>query len=280
MRRLFFLILSLTIVIACNKDKVSNEKPIAEAYDDYLYASDISKILVNNEMDAKDSIQFVNNYIKNWVINKIFVKQGEKFFEDDPIIEERVTQYKESLLRHNYEQAIVTDKTKSDFSFDEINEYYESFKENYLLERPLYRVIYAKVPVGSQLESICNSKWKGSKVSEMESAVTQAMNEGMEHSFDEEWHTITQLSSILTDLNIGEDLSKGRKISGSGEAFANFLYVVESKKKGDEAPLEYIKAEISNILLYKKKNEVLDLLSEQLLKSELKKGKVNFYDEK
>ncbi len=96
-------------------------------------------------LSEADSAAFAQAYIRNWTDRKLIANVAARevdLNEIDALVEE----YREELIMNRYRREMVRRADNTEFSLDSLQAYYDSHRDEFVLERPLVQGVYLKVP--------------------------------------------------------------------------------------------------------------------------------------
>ncbi len=246
------------------------EKAIAKVYDVYLYPSDIEGIVPKGTSN-EDSLLLVQSYIENWVRQTLLIKQAEENVDIDlETIEQQLESYKSSLLIYAYEQQIIAQKLDTTVTAAQIKAYYEANKENFELKKTILKASYIKLPKNAiRIENAI--KWfKSNKEKDKRELETYCMQFSPDYSLvDTSWLYYDQLAEVipLDKLSESSVLQNNNYIQISDK---DFIYLVKVKTfmyKEDISPLDMEIENIKNIIINKRKVEMIDKMENEVYKN-------------
>jgi hypothetical protein len=246
------------------------EKAIAKVYDVYLYPSDIEGIVPKGNSN-EDSLLLVQSYIENWVRQTLLIKQAEENVDIDlETIEQQLENYKSSLLIYAYEQQLIAQKLDTTVTANQIKSYYEANKENFELKKTILKASYIKLPKNSiRIENAI--KWfKSNKEKDKRELETYCMQFSPDYILvDTSWLYYDQLSEVIPLDRLSESsvLQNNNYIQISDK---DFIYLVKVKTfmyKEDISPLEIEVDNIKNIIINKRKVEMIDKMENEVYKN-------------
>ena len=129
---------------ACNwmeNSEEENKNILARVGNSTLYKKDI---LYSPSLG--DSSQVYSTQINLWIKKQLVLNST---FQSDEIMNEiqnKVDQYKESLMLFEFEKYLFANSNSIDISKDEIVDYYEENIEDFILPFNLVKALYVKVP--------------------------------------------------------------------------------------------------------------------------------------
>lgn len=276
------LIILVTVYLfgtSCNLGPVKDEVPVARAYDKYLYKSELSSI-VPVTASAKDSARIVEKYINNWLHYNVLISQAELNLSNDQLdFEEKLEQYKNSLIIYAYEQALVDEKLQVEVALLSIINYYNDNRENFILSEPAFKLRYIKLfsdtPELDQIE-----KWI---VSDNEDDIEELhfyCEDNVAKYFlnDSIWVTPKEITKELPKNDFVNTVDpKVGFVKINDETFTYLIYVSELLKMGEQAPVDLVKDDITSIIINKRKMELLKKMRKDIYSDAIRKKKVELF---
>ena len=124
------LVVLVTLTTSCNKGKILGEdKPepilLAQVFDYKLYFDDI-KDLIQGYATAEDSIQQVRSLTDHWVRDRLILVEAEKNFPKEANMNKLLEDYRQSLLRHFFEQRTLEERLDTVITENDLLNYYEA----------------------------------------------------------------------------------------------------------------------------------------------------------
>lgn len=246
------------------------EKAIAKVHDVYLYPSDLEGIVPKGTSN-EDSILLVQSYIENWVRQTLLIKQAEDNVSiDQSTIDQQLENYRNSLLIYAYEQQLIAEKLDTNVSASQIKSYYEANKENFELKKSILKASYVKLPKNSMRIDNAIRWFKSSKEKDKRELETYCMQFSPDYNLiDTAWIYYDQLAQIvpLEKLSESSVLQNNNYIQISDK---DFIYLVKVKTfmyKEDISPLELELENIRNIIINKRKVEMIDKMENEVYKN-------------
>jgi hypothetical protein len=264
---------------SCALGPVKDEEPVARAFDNYLYRSDLDKVIPVTA-SPEDSAVIAEAYINKWVHENVLIGQAEINLTSDQLdFEEKLTQYKNSLIIYAYEQALVDEKLDTVIALLSTINYYESHKENFILLEPAFRLRYVKlINEAPELDQV--KKWMVSDDEfELEELREYSTNNAVKYFFNDSiWVTPKDIIEELPDNAnmIVDEPQKGLRIIND-ENFTYMVYVKEYLNTGDQAPVDLVKDDIRSLILNKRKLELLKKMRKDIYTDAIRKKNVEYF---
>lgn len=270
----------LATILSCKKEDELTEKPLAEAYGEYLLPSDLGRI-INADLPVADSIGLANAYIKDWLNNKVVESVAEKNIHEDDNIDRLVEEYRNSLVRHNYEEAILTERLDTFISENEVQRYYGEHFQSHELKERVYSIQFVRFVKHSEFIKDFRKRWFKKKDESYDEALKIASHDGDALIvYEDIWLNIEEVNRLFSNSKKfkATDFFDDMKYNSSDNNYYYYLRVKEVLREGDTTPLQYVVNDIRRILLHHRKNEILEKLTSELLERELKSNKVKLYN--
>ncbi len=238
-----------------NFNRDTKDPIIARVGERNLFKSQIAE-LIHSGTSSTDSAAIVDGFIENWIRENLMILEAEKNVAADINLNKLVDDYRSSLLVYNFEKRLVDQMLDTIISMDEKNDYYESFKNQYLLSHPIFKCIIAKVSAkASGLKDIKSALGK----SDLTESIFLIKEKAVYHHLDiERWMTIEDLESLLPlgMIEISE-LSGGKIFQKKEKDYEYFVKIVTYYDEKRIPPFDFIEGKIIKTILSERKIELL-----------------------
>ena len=251
-------------------------------YNDYLYESDL-KGIIPPKTPRHDSITLAHSFIDNWIRQKLIIRQAENNLSSDKMsFEKQIEDYKNSLIIYEYESELVTEKLDTVVSDDEIQEYYNANQQNFLLKDNIVQVQYVKVPLKSansrQLRKLLMSDDPGDKTHLAQLSEKNAADYFLDN---QNWIPFNELlKKIPIKTYNQEDFLKShseREIECQDSAFLYLVRLRDFRTKENVSPLSLETDRIRNIILNKRKIELISRMHQDIYEKGQKENIFEIY---
>ena len=147
-RSIYFSFIVILLSVSCKNE--SKELKLARFNDIFLYKSElINEIPIT--LNEKDSAIFADNYIHKWLVDQMIMEKSEEMI---PLkfnnVEKKINKYKRSLITYEFEQFYINKRLDTNISL-EINDYYTSHLDDFVLNDYVVKCMYMKVPKKSKI---------------------------------------------------------------------------------------------------------------------------------
>ena len=139
-------------MLSCNRSTVEDPM-VAQVFDKRLYASEV-RATIPAGINPEDSLLMYNAYIDRWIKESVMMHEAEKNIPTDLQISKLVEDYRSSLVMHQYEKTVVESLLDTAVAEEELLQYYEANKSQYVLESTIVRCHFIKVPTAAPEKAV------------------------------------------------------------------------------------------------------------------------------
>ncbi|PWJ40126.1 hypothetical protein [Sediminitomix flava] len=254
-----------------NEDEIT----VARVGDHYLYQSELDKILEGTV--ASDSNSLRKKYIEKWVQNQLVVEQAKNSETIDfEKIDLKVEDYRDQLMIYAFEKQYVSQNMDTVISQEQIQDFYETNKDNFLLRTNIVRGIFLKFPKGTPGIKRVKPFLLSDKEEDVEKLRSLAFTYGDQVHLDR--NTWVELDEIIFNTPFNNEVGKlttalkRKKLwEAEDEDFTYFFLIDEYKIQDEDSPMSFVENKIKEVLLYKRKTD----LRKNLLKNTFEKAEAN-----
>ncbi|APY00608.1 peptidylprolyl isomerase [Lacinutrix venerupis] len=282
-KKIIFCLFISVISVSCEYFKQpETQDAIARVNETYLYKDDIKKILPEN-YTKQDSTVLVNNYINNWATEQLLVK-GATLNLDENTQEEfnqLVKQYQNDLYSKAYLEALVYKNLDTTVSVEEATKYYNENKQAFKLNEDLIKFRYINIDENRLDFDEVKQKFKrfnNKDKRELDSIAIQfksySLNDSVWIRLDQ---VITKIPTVNTD-NKNELLKKSNFIQSKDSLGLYLMQINDVLLRNAEAPLEYVQPTIKQIVINKRKLELVRQLEKDITKDAIKNKQFEIYN--
>jgi len=289
-KQLFCLCFFIVFLSGCDLFKIKEKKdeetekplPVARVYDNYLYEEDLEGI-VSKDISPKDSAKRVQLYVKNWIKKQLLINEAaSKINFNEADIERKILDYKYALMVYEFEKYYVNQQLDKSVQDEEIITYYNENRDNFQLKQNIVKGLYVKVskdaPKIRRLKKLLRSD-KEKDIEELRQYCfsfcdSYSLEDSIWINFDELIKD-TPLASIPNKVQFLQD----NKFAETSDD--NFLYLirVDDYKISDEiSPLQFVRDDIENIIINKRKISLANQLEEEVYERAKQKDVFEIYN--
>lgn len=277
--KLAFVILLLSVV-ACNK--TNDQDLVATVFDYKLNKSDLKGIVPPNT-SKEDSLAIVTNYINNWVKEKVILNKAEKNLSKEQMnFEEMIQNYRNSLVIYNYETQLIKQLLDTNVTGEEIENYYNKNIDNFMLKENIIKVNYVKLeknsPHTQRIKSLLFSKNDGLDTQQKLYEICSKYAANFFIDSDVWLYFNDILKEIpLETYDQRAFLKSNRNIEAKDDNFHYLIKIIDFKLKESTSPLSFERDNIRNIIINKRKIDIINKMHNEVYEDAYKKNKIKIY---
>ncbi|MBO4918441.1 MAG: hypothetical protein J5374_11260 [Bacteroidales bacterium] len=248
-----------------------------------LYLTDLEAFIPNGTA-PEDSTRLADQYIRSWAAEQLYLDMAsEQLSKEEKDVSKELEAYKNSLLRYRYEQRYVNERLDTTVSRTDIEEYYDAHNDLFVLDIPILKARFLDIMEDSPNYETIRRRMSSNQYEDIVEADSLAYSSALRYvDWSDRWiDAVTMAREFGTDY--GTMLSR---LSGSyiemreDRGDVKVAYVLETRRAGTLAPLEYCEDRIRNIIISNRKHELLATLEQDLLDNALSKENFIIYSEK
>jgi hypothetical protein len=264
---------------SCSFFERTDDILLARLGDSYLYESDLKSIL-DKDLSSADSLAFIQQYAQNWAQEELLLQKAELNIDLSEFdIDQRLEDYRRSLLIHAYEQKLIQQNTDTIVSVASLENYYDKHSDDYILAESIVQLMLIKVSVvAPELDAIRDLVFSKDSIDiEAIEAYAHQYSKRFYYNPNEwlKWRSFVEFLPNNIEKNTLFKHSNTLYIKDSLDVY--FVKLFDQKAQGEIAPLEYVEDEIKSILLNQKKLKTVDVIQSKLLEDAKKSKQFEIY---
>ncbi len=273
--RLSFVILVLNIFISCTKTK---DPVLAKVYNEQLRLSQVEGV-VPKGTPAKDSIIMLNTYVEQWVREKLFEHDAEIRLPDKDNIDRQVEKYRTSLINFAYEEYLIKQQLDTIVGDDTLKSFYDQNKEQFILESSIIRCNFIKIAKEKIKNVPLDDYWKSNTKEDKKQLIDFCRDNAILFMLEDTlWYNLEEIYFQLPKGKLDRaGISSGKQWIIEDQDNKYYFKIMKMVPAGELAPITYAKAQITKILNYKKKKELIDKIKDEILERESRKSNFKIY---
>jgi hypothetical protein len=257
-------------------------KAVARVNDKYLYQDELVGIVDQNST-AEDSAARVTAYINSWIRKQLLIGEAMKRINiNEAEVERKVLDYRYSLIGYEYQNYYIQQHLDDSISEKEIEDYYRTHLDNFVLKQNIVRGTYIKVPRTAPRTAKLKDLIFSEKEKDQNELKSYCLSFSVAyHLSDSSWIAFDKLvvnSPMIEIPNKIQFLKTNPFYETSDPDFMFFLKVDDYKISDNISPLEFVKEDIRNILLNKRKVELARTLEDEVYKNAVKQNNFEIFN--
>jgi hypothetical protein len=283
--KLFFYIALVFAVLAwsCSSpaETVQDKSAIAAMAGDQQLTKEELRENILSFASSKDSAYMVKKTIDNWAVEALFYQEAlTKLNEEEIQVQREVESYRKSLVNHIYQTKIIEANLDTNVTKEEIQEYYDDNRENFILKDNIVKVNYFKIPL--KVKVLDKMKRLFYAVSPKDKEQLQSLCVQYAENYfinDSTWLYLDDLKKEIPKLKDQADLtiSYGRIFEFTDDLYYYFLKIKDVKIKNGLSPINFEKQNIKNFIINRRKTSLIQQYKQHLLQTAKEKKKYIVY---
>ena len=273
----------VVLCVSCNFFKETDDRiPVARVGESYLYQDDIENIVADGT-SSEDSILLVNNFITRWATQELLIDGAKRNLPETQQEEfnKLVTQYKNDLFTKAYLEALVNKYIDTTIIAAEAQSIYDTNKETFKLNEELVKLRYISMPLNAINKDEVERRFKRYNKDDKDYFNGVAL-QFKSYSFNDSiWVKLSQAAEkipVVNAENKTELLKKSNFIQLKDSLNLYLMQINDVLQQNDYAPLEYVKPTIDQIIINKRKLELIKQLEKDITKDAIKNNQFEIYN--
>jgi len=261
-----------------------DDAPLARVGDTYLYEDAVAS-MISDGMSPQDSAAFVVNYINKWASKQLLLSKSKINLPEEKLAEfdRLVADYRADLYTKAYLEALVQQSQDTVVSRQELEQFYQSRKENFKLDEKLVQLRFAVLPVQFLNKEEVVGKLKSYSAEDKAFLDSIAVQFNKLHLNDSIWVDASRVMKeipVITYDNQDRYLKKSQFFELQDSLGVYLGKVTNVLDVNDVAPLTYIEPNIKQIILNRRRLEKMRKLENDVLDEAIQKNEFEIYGNK
>ena len=276
----FIYLITLLLIGSCDLPTNEESNAVARVGEDFLFISDLENQIGPN---GSDSIQITSRTINEWAEELLYLKKAEinLSFSEKKGLEELVSTYRNDLYVKTYKDKAIQSQLDSIVEKEEIEYYFDLNKFNFKTNKDLMRGRYVRVRNENyNLRSIRKSirRYNEDDKVFLDSIALQFTTYSLNDSI---WVQASQFFNRLPSIpeRRYKNFLKNDTFFELQDSLEVYLVVIEEVVlRNDLAPLDYVAPTLKQILINKRKLELMRQLDREIIEEGLRQNIYEVYE--
>lgn len=273
-------LITLLLIGSCDLPTNEESNAVARVGEDFLFISDLENQIGPN---GSDSIQITSRTINEWAEELLYLKKAEinLSFSEKKGLEELVSTYRNDLYVKTYKDKAIQSQLDSIVEKEEIEYYFDQNKFNFKTNKDLMRGRYVRVRNENyNLRSIRKSirRYNEDDKVFLDSIALQFTTYSLNDSI---WVQASQFFNRLPSIpeRRYKNFLKNDTFFELQDSLEVYLVVIEEVVlRNDLAPLDYVAPTLKQILINKRKLELMRQLDREIIEEGLRQNIYEVYE--
>lgn len=283
MKQILYILIFCFLISSCDFFKTTdNRQIIARVNDEYLYKEDVTDI-VPEGASKEDSTLMINAYVNRWARQLLLMDGALVNLSEDKQADfsRLVDQYKNDLYTKAYLEGLVKKNIDTIVHSDEAAVFYEANKESFKLNDDLLKFRYISLPLNPiDVDTIKNrfKRFNNKDKRYLDSISVQFKSYSLNDSIWIKFSQVAEKIPIVSIENRNQLLKKTNFLQLKDSLNLYLMQVIDVRLQNDYAPLEYVNTSIKQIVINKRKLELIKQLENDITKDAIKNNQFQIYD--
>ena len=248
-----------------------------------LYKTDLEKVIPKG-ISSQDSASLAQQYIYSWATKQLMLQKAEEQLpKTDKDVAGLLEDYRTQLLVFRYENKFVEERLDTTVTGREIEEYYNAHQGSFVGKNGVFKGRLVKMQNSSPNLQVMRRLAKSREIEDLEALEQLAFNSAYKYShYEEAWVDLNVVAkeSGATLAQLQQLLEKERlAIEYKDSVYTNVIQVLDYVEPGVVTPLEYNAEKIREIIISRRKQELISNLQRDILNDALNNNKLKITEE-
>jgi len=257
-----------------------DDQLLAEVYGNRLYLEDIQGV-VPAGVTPGDSAAMVKRYVDRWVDQQVYTHHAKQYaIPEERDIEQRVEDYRNTLIIHAFEQAIVRNELDTVVTDEEIDAYWEEHSTHFKVRNHLVAVNFIKLPRNASGVNQIRSLYRSANENNLDQLRDLALEHAASYQIEpDQWIVFNELikEMPLTVDDPASYLRNNRHAEITDDHYRYFLYIHDYRIRGDQSPKSFERENVRQRILSRRKKDFLQARRREMLNTAIEGNHVEVY---
>lgn len=282
-KKAILVIVTSSFLFSCNFFKQTDDRiPVARVGESFLYDEDV-KDLVAEGTSVEDSTLIVNGYITRWATQLLLVEGAKRNLPEEiqNDFSKLINQYRNDLYTKAYVESLVKRNIDTAVSTAEAQRIYENNKESFKLNEELIKLRYINISQSALNKDDIEKRFKRFDEKDqryLDSLHVQFKSYSLNDSIWVKVAQVVEKIPVLSSDNKKELLKKSNFIQLKDSIGLYLIQINEVLQQNDYAPLEYVKPTVKQIIMNRRKLELIKQFEKDITKDAIKNNQFEIYN--
>ena len=272
----------LTLLTTCRLDKPNTDSVVARVNDKYLYISEIEAHLGDN-LSSADSASVVQNYINTWAKEQLLLDKA--VFNLTPSkqtdLETLIRRYRNDLYIKTYQEEWLKARVDTLVGDAEMDAYFKENKQHFKLHQDLMRGRYIKLSSSNFNKPAVSKAIRRFNPEDRTYLDSISLQFNSSYLNDSIWlrpQAFFSRINLPTPESYKRYLKSNRFFEMEDSLDLYLVFVEEVRRRNDMAPISHVRSTLKQIILNKRKLEMLRQFDRDILNEAVKENIFEIYE--
>ena len=284
MNRIVCIIIAALSVCSCTLyENFTKGDKVAQIGRAALYKTDLEKVIPRG-ISSQDSASLAQQYIYSWATKQLMLQKAEEQLpKTDKDVAGLLEDYRTQLLVFRYENKFVEERLDTTVTDQEVENYYTAHPGSFVGENGVFKGRLVKMQNSSPNLQVMRKLAKSRDIEDLEALEQLAYNSAYKYSdYENNWVdlNIVAKESGANLVELQQLLAKEKLAAEYKDSvYTNVIQVLEYVAPGEVTPLEYNEGKIKEIIISRRKQELIANLQRDILNDALNNNKLKITEE-
>lgn len=271
-----------TLLTTCRLDKPNTDSVVARVNDKYLYISEIEAHHGDN-LSSADSASVVQNYINTWAKEQLLLDKA--VFNLTPAkqkdLETLIRRYRNDLYIKTYQEEWLKARVDTLVGDAEIDAYFKENKQHFKLHQDLMRGRYIKLSSSNFNKPTVSKAIRRFNPEDRTYLDSISLQFNSSYLNDSIWlrpQAFFSSINLPTPESYKRYLKSNRFFEMEDSLDLYLVFVEEVRRRNDMAPISHVRSTLKQIILNKRKLEMLRQFDRDILNEAVKENIFEIYE--
>lgn len=269
----------LVVVSACTSSQVDEQDVLVTAYGESFTKQDLQERMPKGYL-ADDSSRIADKIINSWVEDVVMINFAEQNLSPaQKDFSNQLESYRQNLVIYTFERELVRQKLDTIISDRELLTYYGDNIENFKLKNHTVKAWFVKVSSDAPKAKKVTKWFRGEAEEDLELLEEYCLTYAEDFYFEDEvWLYLYELQQeVPFPVSDWEGfLSNSDYLEFESGSFRYLVRFFDYKLKGETSPLELEQDKIEELILNKRKLDLIHKMREDVLKEARTNNNIQF----
>ena len=282
-RLVFWLVMPVLVsgFVSCGNNTADQDLGVAaRVYDNYLYKSDVQAAIPRG-LSAPDSLAFARRFVEDWVSRQVFIRYaGRNLTNEEMNFERELENYKNSLIIHRFESKLIASELDTIVTEQQLLEYYEQHQLDFRLTNNIVRAKFVILPNDAPDLATFRRLFGSTDAEDLIALGDYCVNHAVSHFLETDTWLIFEELMRVVPLRVEDPaafLAGNNTVEVTDNTNRYFIHFVDYQLRGSPSPFSFSRNKIRDLLLTRRKAELLVSKRNQLYQEAMTNRRVEIF---
>jgi hypothetical protein len=278
----YFCFLLFVFGISCQLPESNSDRIVARVNDNFLYASELTKNIKQN-LSSADSAAMAMNFINTWAKQQLLLEKAVFNLNNlqQEALESLIRQYRNDLFIKSYQEEWIKYRIDTILSNEEYTSYYNENKENFKLHQDVMRGRFIRLPLlNFNRKSIAKAirRFNFDDINFLDSISLQFHSSYLNDSVWIRPQVFFNKLNMSNRIDYDQYLKSNRFFEIEDSLDLYLVFIEEIRRRNEIAPFAHLETTLKQILLNKRKLEMIRRFDNDILQEAIKENTFEIYE--